>query len=147
MTNPSATKNRIGRFTWLWVTNALCLSRLFGQVDANALRAEYGPPVEEVFVLRPGVTLSIVYGEQHQVCKLDIRAARSNASVIPAALIEELLNEVVPPVTLGTPKQHGVVCSGFCRKLTLYQPLFPSPSPAPPCHATSLKAVLSDQSE
>src|SRR5215469_15398419 len=103
----------------LLLTSALCLSRLFGQADANAMRAMYGPPIEETFSLRPGITLTATYGDSHQVCKLDIRPSRNDVA-IPAALIEELVNEIVPPSIRGTPGHRGVFCSGFCWKMTVY---------------------------
>ena len=105
----------------LFITSALCVSPLFGQVDAEVLRAKYGPAGTEVFELRPGIQLSVVYGENHQVCKLDLRPTRS-ASVVPAALIEELLNEIVPPSIRGTPGRQSVACSGaHCWKMADYE--------------------------
>jgi len=96
-----------------FITSAFCLSPLFGQVDATALSAKYGPPVEEVFSLRPGVALAVTYGENHQVCKLDIRPTRNASSVIPASLIQQLVDELVPPSTRGTPKQQLASCAGL----------------------------------
>ena len=95
--------NRTRPFSLLFITGAFCLSPLFGQVDATALSAKYGPPVEQVFSLRPGVVLAVTYGENHQVCKLDIRPTRNASSVIPASLIQQLVDELVPPSTRGTP--------------------------------------------
>ena len=101
----------------LLMSSVLCL---FGQMDSNSLHAKYGQPVEETFPVRPGITLTVVYGDSHQVCKLDIRPSR-NDSVIPAALIEDILNEIVPPSTRGTPGRQGVACTGFCWKMTEYE--------------------------
>jgi hypothetical protein len=101
----------------LLMSSVLCL---FGQVDANSLHTKYGQPVEETFPVRPGITLTVVYGDSHQVCKLDIRPSR-NDSVIPAALVEEIVNEIVPPSTRGTPGRQGVACTGFCWKMTEYE--------------------------
>ena len=101
----------------LLISSVLCL---FGQVDANSLHTKYGEPVEETFTVRPGITVSVVYGNNHQVCKLDIRPSR-NDSAIPAALIEDILNEIVPASTRGTPGRQGVDCTGFCWKVTEYE--------------------------
>jgi hypothetical protein len=101
----------------LLMSSVLCL---FGQMDSNSLHAKYGQPVEETFTVRPGITVSVVYGSNHQVCKLDIRPSR-NGSAIPAALIEDILNEIVPASTRGTPGRQGVSCSGFCWKTTEYE--------------------------
>jgi hypothetical protein len=100
-------------FTVLLITSAFCLSPLFGQVSVDALRAKDGPPVKEVFVLRPGIALAVIYGENHQVCKLDIRQTRNASSVIPATLIQELVDEIMPPSTRGTPKQQFAFCAGL----------------------------------
>ena len=78
----------------------LYLSPLFGQADADALRAKYGAPIEATFDVRPGITLNVVYDDKHQVCKLDLRP-KGNASVIPVALIVEVLDEIVPPSARG----------------------------------------------
>ena len=102
----------IGPFAILFVTSAFCLSPLFGQADATALKAKYGAPVEEVFSLRPGIVLAVTYGENHQVCKLDIRPTRNASFVIPASLIQELVNEIVPPSTRGTPNREFASMTG-----------------------------------
>jgi len=105
------------KFVLLLVTSALCL---FGQVDANSLQMRYGLPVEETFTVRPGITLNVMYGDNHQVCKLDLRPSH-NDSVIPAALVEDLVNEIVPLSTRGTPGPQFVACTGFCWKMTEYE--------------------------
>jgi len=62
-----------------------------------------------------------VYGDNHQLCKLEIRPTR-NASVIPAALVDELVAEIVPPFTRGTPGRQSVACTGaFCWKMAEYE--------------------------
>ena len=101
----------------LLISSILCL---FGQVDANSLHTKYGEPVEETFTVRPGITVSVVYGNNHQVCKLDIRPSR-NDSAIPAALIEDILNEIVPPSTRGIPGKQFNACMGICWTMTEYE--------------------------
>jgi hypothetical protein len=112
MTNRSATRNRIGPFSLLLITGALCNSPLLGQVDVDGLRAKYGPPVEEVLVLRPNITLSVLYGDNHQVCKLDLRPTRTASSVISTNLIQQLVDEIIPPSTRGTPKGEFASSTG-----------------------------------
>jgi hypothetical protein len=110
MMNQSST--RVGRFSLVLITSAFCLSPLFGQVDATTLSAKYGPPVEEVFALRPGITLAVIYGENHQVCKLDIRPIRTASSVISTNLIQQLVDEIIPPSSRGTPKREFASMTG-----------------------------------
>jgi hypothetical protein len=106
----------------LWIAGAAWLSPVFAQVDANALRARYGPPTAEVFDLRPGIALSVNYGENHQICKFEIRPARNTPAVIPAALIQQLVDEILPPFTRGSPKRQFLPCTGAnsCWRLTEY---------------------------
>jgi hypothetical protein len=95
---------------------------LLGQVDGRMLRDKSGSPIEEVFPLRLGTALAVDYGENHQVCKMEIRPARNVSSVIPAALIGELINEIVPLFTRGTPGRQSVACSGInCREMAEYE--------------------------
>jgi hypothetical protein len=101
----------------LLMSSVLCL---FGQVDSNSLHMKYGQPVEETFTIRPGIILSVTYGDKHEVCKLGLRPNR-NGSVIPVVLIEELLNEIVPPSTRGIPRTKRLECFGFCWKTTVYE--------------------------
>ena len=96
----------------LFITSALCFSPLFGQVDATVLHAKYGPPVEEVFGLRPGIALTVTYGENHQVCKLDIHPTRNASSAIPVSLIQQLVDELVPPSTRGKPNREFASMTG-----------------------------------
>jgi hypothetical protein len=65
--------------------------------------------------------MSVMYGENHQVCKLDIRSSR-NDSVIPAALVEDIVTEMVPPSTRGIPGAQFMACTGsLCWKMTEYE--------------------------
>jgi hypothetical protein len=107
----------------LWLVLALCAPFAFGQVDPGALRAKYGPPVEEVFTLRPEITLSVSYGDNHQLCKLELRSTKK-AEAVPTALIEELLNEIIPPAVRGTPGRGFMACTGInCWQMAEYERL------------------------
>ena len=113
-------RNRLGRFTCL-CSSVLWMLPLFGQVDTNVMRAKYGPPVEEVFTIRPGITVTVAYGDNQQVCKLDIRPSR-NASVISATLIQQVVDEMVPPLSRGNPGRQSVSCAGAsCWKMAEYE--------------------------
>jgi hypothetical protein len=108
---------------WILITSLSCSRsnavRSLGQVDSNLLHTKYGKPVEETFTVRPGITLNVIYGDNHQVCKLDVRPSR-NDSVIPAILIEGIVNEIVPLSTRGIRRSHGLLCYGFCWKTAEY---------------------------
>ena len=101
----------------------VCALPLFAQVDVDVLRAKYGPPVEEVLTFRPGVTLSIAYAGNRQVCKLELRATR-NAPVIPAALVQTMIDEIAPVYLRGTAGRAFMSCTGAnCWQMTEYQKL------------------------
>ncbi len=111
-----------GRFPLLWITSAVCLSSLFGQVDASTFRGKYGQPIEEVFELRPGITLTVLYGDNHQVCKMDIQPGRNAASVISTTFVQQLVDEILPQSTRGTPKQQFMSCAGaICWRWAEYE--------------------------
>lgn len=59
------------RCSLLLITSAVCLSPLFGQIDENALRDKFGPPINRVFQVRPNINLSVTHGENHEICKLE----------------------------------------------------------------------------
>ena len=101
-----------------------CLSSLYDQVDATTLNTMYGPPIEELFRLRPHIALTVSYGDNRQICKLELHPTQDDV-VIPLALIDELVNEIVPPSTRGMPGQAmGVVCAGFCMRLSEYRDIW-----------------------
>jgi hypothetical protein len=105
----------------LFVMTVMCL---LAQVDSNSLHTKYGQPIEETFAVRPGITVSVMYGEDHQVCKLDVRPSR-NDSVIPAVLVDDIVNEIVPPSTRGIPGAQFVACTGIlCWKMTEYERMY-----------------------
>ena len=123
MTKNCAKQNAVRRVALLCVTTAFSLSPLFGQIDANTLSAKYGPPVEQVFGLRSGMTLTVTYGANQEICTLDIRPTR-NSPTIPATLVDEIVNEIVPLFTRGPQKQQVASCAGaICWKVTDYEKL------------------------
>jgi hypothetical protein len=51
----------------------LVASSAFGQVDANSLRARYGPPLErETFTVRPGIEMIVDYGPNKLACRMNV---------------------------------------------------------------------------
>jgi hypothetical protein len=100
---------------------ALFLPNLPGQVDANSLHTKYGQPAEETFTVRPGIVMRVMYGDNQRVCKLELRPSRNDA-VIPATLIEEILNEILPPSVRGTPGRQMLSSTGCCSwKMSEYE--------------------------
>ena len=96
-----------------WI--ATLIQALYGQVDSSQLNAKYGPPVEEVFKVRPNVALAVSYGDQRQICKLELHPVQFDG-VIKLALIDELVKEISPP---GAAVQTtGRICAGFCFRFS-----------------------------
>jgi hypothetical protein len=90
-------------------------------VDAINLNTKFGPPIEEVFRLRPNIAMTVSYGDNRQICKLELRPTQDDV-VIPLASIDELVIEIIPPSIRGKPgRANGIVCAGFCMKFTDYQ--------------------------
>ena len=112
---------RRGGFPVLIIVGMTFLAPIFGQVDGGTLRAMYGPPKEEVFEVRPGITMAVIYGDNHQVCKLEVRPARNESSVIPATVIQQVVDEVVPPSIRGKSKGEFLRCAAFCWRLAVYE--------------------------
>jgi hypothetical protein len=98
----------------------MCVQALYGQVDSIQLNAKYGPPVEEVFKVRPNVALAVSYSDKRQICKLELRPVQYDG-VIKLALIDELVNEIILPGARGAVGQTtGSICAGFCFRFAEY---------------------------
>jgi hypothetical protein len=113
---------RLGWFSVCLIVSTTLLSPLLGQVDSGILRARYGPPIEEVFDVWAGIAMTVIYGDNHQACKLEIRPTPNAPSAIPATVIQQVVDEVIPASTRGTPKQQFFQCGGaVCWELTEYE--------------------------
>jgi len=110
----SATKAAL---LYIWI--ATFIQALYGQVDSIQLNAKYGPPLEEVFKVRPNVALAVSYGDKRQICKLELRPVQYDG-VIKLALIDELVNEIIPPGARGAVGQMNGICAGFCFRFAEY---------------------------
>jgi len=106
--------------TELQTTNAACRSALFNQSGGSGVQGTCGQPVEDVYNMRPGITLAVIYGNTQQACRMDIRLAR-DASPVRVSLIEQLVDELVPLVLRGTLKNEGMTCNGACWITTDYE--------------------------
>jgi hypothetical protein len=85
-------------------------------VDAINQNTKFGPPIEEVFGLRPKIAMTVSHGDNRQICKLEFRPTQDDV-VTPLAMIDELVIEIIPPSMRGKPgRANGIVCAGFCMK-------------------------------
>lgn len=79
--------------------------------DSVGLRARYGAPDVERFTIRPDITMTVEYGDDHRACILEIEPRqafihgwlRSQASFSKETALE-LLDEVAPPKIRGIEK-------------------------------------------
>lgn len=73
----------------------------FGQ-NSQELRHKYGAPDAERFLVRPGIMLTVSYGEDGQPCELlletwhPITKYRSRDTFLPPELADDLVDELVP---------------------------------------------------
>jgi hypothetical protein len=58
---------------------AVLLGSAFGQVDSATLHSRYGEPTQEVFTVRPGYQMTVLYGSEHQACRLEISSGQSDS--------------------------------------------------------------------
>src|SRR5579862_213900 len=83
------------------------VSSAFSQIDASALRSKYGAPVDrETFTVRPGIEMTVNYGANKQVCKLQFPLAIEVGGAVPPGVVtkqqvEAVLAELVPPSMRG----------------------------------------------
>jgi hypothetical protein len=107
-----------GALLYIWI--ATFIQALYGQVDSIQSNAKYGPRVEEVFKVRPNLALAVSYGDKRQICKLELRPVQYDG-VIKLALIDELVNEIIPPGARGAVGlMMGSFWAGFCFRFAEY---------------------------
>jgi hypothetical protein len=88
------------RFSFISV-GLLCASLGWGQVDSEALRFAFGPPVAsglsyQVFRSKEGVALRVAYSPHQKVCSVEIKPGQAGASTI-----ERILKLAVPMADRG----------------------------------------------
>lgn len=68
----------------------------FAQLDSTALRAKFGPPLnQETFHVRAGLDIAVDYGANGQVCAIEIPVLARQKDT------DEFLAELVPDSTRG----------------------------------------------
>jgi hypothetical protein len=95
------------------------LGSAFGQIDSVTLHNQYGEPEQEVFAVRPGYRMTVLYGPQHQICELDISSGRLDdfaSSQATNAVLDEVVNEMVPDSIRGPKKSNLDHVHRICRR-------------------------------
>lgn len=100
---------------------AICLSfgsSALGQIDAAFLRAKYGAPLNrETFVVRPGVEMTVTYGPNARVCRLEM-----SSDAVAKLQADAALDEVLPLSMRGKDLNKGAQqMSRFSVLVTEYE--------------------------
>jgi hypothetical protein len=110
-----------------WALGGVLLGSAFGQVYSATLHVRYGEPTQEVFTVRPGYHMTVVYGSEHQACRLDISSGQSDSfesSKGTNQVLDEIVEELVPESTRGPVKDDGTMYTGFGgQRITTYESL------------------------
>ena len=86
---------------------------------SEELRQKYGAPVEERYLVRPGITASVTYAADGQVCRIEIAPLRESHShegaeeVMALEVVEQVVEELVPSASRG--KSLGEFRGAFGR--------------------------------
>jgi hypothetical protein len=91
----------------------------FGQMDTSTLRAKYGEAIaRETFKVRPNIEAVVNYGTGRQVCNIEVSQAQSATR----QEIDQVVDELVPPLTRGKILNRGMMASGrFTEAITSYE--------------------------
>ncbi len=110
-----------------WALGAVLLGTAFGQVDSATLHVRYGEPTQEVFTVRPGYHMTVLYGSEHQACRLAISSGQSDnfeSSKETNQVLDEIVEELVPESTRGPVKDDLTSLMGFGgQRVTTYDSL------------------------
>ena len=86
---------------------ALAIPTSFPGKNSEALRQQYGQPISETYLVRPGITVTATYGKSGNTCELVIRPQQSNnltnktTSNIDYDLLKGIENELAPVTERG----------------------------------------------
>jgi hypothetical protein len=110
-----------------WALYAVLLGSASGQVVSATLHVRYGEPTQEVFTVRPGYHLTVLYGSAHQACRLDVSSGQSDSfesSKETNQVLDEIVEELVPESTRGPVENDLTTFSGFGgQRITTYESL------------------------
>lgn len=93
----------------------LAIPTSFPGENSETLRQQYGQPISETFLIRPGITVTASYGKSGNVCQLVIKPKepedliKSVSDTINYKLLKELEDELVPVPERGKQKINGFV--------------------------------------
>jgi hypothetical protein len=93
---------------------ALCCGAS-AQTTESGLKALYGEPVQDTFLVRPDVQLHAVYGPDHKVCVLTISGPISERELM------RVFDTIVPVKTRGLTRLSMIECMGVCRRVIHYE--------------------------
>lgn len=99
-----------------------------GQSSTDSLRAKYGTPLNrETFVVRPGLEMVVDYSLSGHICRLRFPASHNivgeaTAGIVTTKMVEEALEEVVPPAMRGKETGgRGVSAGSLAVLVTEYE--------------------------
>jgi hypothetical protein len=95
---------------------------------ADELRARYGKPVGEVFLVQPTITVAVAYSADGQPCRLLIETPRpletrnEGTQLMPTKAVSALIDELMPPSERGQPLVRAATMENGCyiTRMTLY---------------------------
>jgi hypothetical protein len=88
-----------------------------GAQTSDGLRKRYGAPVSQTYLVRPGVTATVSFAKNGEVCKILVEperrlVMRSSTPRITSEQINEIIDEIVPPGERGEQRTAGFVNAG-----------------------------------
>jgi hypothetical protein len=96
---------RLAMSLFLWVVQSS-----FPAKTDETMRDRYGPPISEIFLVRPGIVVTASYGKNGHFCELlispqkpatPIKSADQIAKTIDSKLLTEIIDELVPESERG----------------------------------------------
>jgi hypothetical protein len=77
------------------------------------LRAKYGPPTSESYLVRPGVIASVSYGPSGSLCKVVISPQQLWNRTLDYKQLTEIIDEIAPVNQRGT-RRTGSFVNAIC---------------------------------
>ena|ERR1700676_2739178 len=108
---------------------AILLALVPRQIDSPTIHLRYGEPIVEVYAVRPDFEMTVRYGVNHRVCKLEVKSNRIDdyaASKMTNKTLDEIVDEVVPATVRGaaTPASDVIIYTGIAgQSVTNYEQL------------------------
>lgn len=87
---------------------------VFGQTTDKSLRHKYSQAADGSFIVKPGVTIKAVYGDNHQACVLTIAGPISEKELVK-------IFEKAVPESRGSKTQDLLECMGACTRVIEFE--------------------------